>query len=374
MDLIDRLRELVLRIPNQLPHLGTEEATKTALVMPFISALGYNVFDPTEVVPEYNADVGTKKGEKVDYAVIRDGTPIMLFECKSAQSDLSQTHASQLYRYFSVTPARFGILTNGVVYKFYSDLDDPNKMDSRPFLEFNLLALDEGVAENLKRFAKQSFDLDEIISTAGELKYLRGIQRLLGEEWQNPSGGFVRLFASRVYSGNITQAVKEQFTALVKRAFHEFVSGRVNERLKSALERSETREGSGGDGAGDAPIEHEEDEGTEDRGLVTTDEEMDGFHVVRAIVAEVVDPMRVFVRDTKRYCGIILDDTNRKPICRLWFDSGQKYIGLFDAEKNETRHEIDGPYDLYRFAVALKETVRRYEGRAHGEPEHSPNA
>ncbi|RJP35803.1 MAG: hypothetical protein C4547_08835 [Phycisphaerales bacterium] len=131
MDLIDRLRELALRLPKQLPHLSTEEATKTALVMPFIGALGYNVFDPMEVMPEFTADVGMKKGEKVDYAILRNGQPIILFECKWSGCNLDEQRASQLYRYFSVTPARLGVLTNGVEYRFYSDLDEPD-LEWRP--------------------------------------------------------------------------------------------------------------------------------------------------------------------------------------------------------------------------------------------------
>jgi predicted type IV restriction endonuclease len=122
MDFIDRIRELASRAPKQLPHIQTEEATKNALVMPFIGALGYNVFDPTEVTPELTADVGIKKGEKVDYAILQDGQPIMLFECKWHGAELKDGHASQLYRYFSVTHARFGVLTNGIIYRFFTDL------------------------------------------------------------------------------------------------------------------------------------------------------------------------------------------------------------------------------------------------------------
>lgn len=127
MDFIDKIRELSVRIPKQLDHIHTEEATKNALIMPFISALGYNVFDPTEVTPELNADVGIKKGEKVDYAILQDGKPIILIECKHHAQNLAKTHSSQLYRYFSVTEARFGLLTNGIVYQFYSDIEEPNK-------------------------------------------------------------------------------------------------------------------------------------------------------------------------------------------------------------------------------------------------------
>jgi hypothetical protein len=118
MDLIDQLRALATRVAAAKDMIQTEEATKNAMIMPFIQLLGYNVFDPMEVTPELVADVGTKKGEKVDYAVLRDGKPIMLFECKKSGADLHINHASQLFRYFHVTEARFGVLTNGLAYKF----------------------------------------------------------------------------------------------------------------------------------------------------------------------------------------------------------------------------------------------------------------
>ncbi|NQT12257.1 MAG: type I restriction enzyme HsdR N-terminal domain-containing protein [Planctomycetes bacterium] len=361
MDLIDRLRELAARKATQIEHLQTEEATKNALVMPFIDALGYNVFNPMEVMPEYTADVGTKKGEKVDYAIMREGKPIMLFECKCAHSDLDKEHTSQLYRYFSVTDARFGVLTNGVVYKFFSDLEEPNKMDSRPFLEFNMFDFSEEVVEELKKFAKESFDLDNILSTASDLKFTKGIKRILAEEWTNPSEHFVRLLTGRVYSGHKTQAVVDQFTQITKRAFHEFVSDRVKERLKSALERETDTEAAediaaGGENA-DMPAA---DVGKSK--IVTTEEEIEGFYIVKSIVREVVDAKRVFMRDTIRYCGILLDDTNRKPICRLWFNSPQnKYLGIFAENKEETKHVLKDVSDIYRFADELKKRVLLYD-------------
>ena len=149
MDFIENIQGLAARIDKQLGHLKTEEATKNALVMPFINALGYNVFDPTEVVPEFSADVGVKKGEKVDYAIMKDDKVIMLFECKASNVVLGDDHASQLYRYFSVTEARIGVLTNGVLYRFYADLDEPNKMDAKPFLEFNMLDVQESLVSAL---------------------------------------------------------------------------------------------------------------------------------------------------------------------------------------------------------------------------------
>jgi len=361
MDLIDRLRELSARKSKQVEHLQTEEATKNALVMPFINVLGYNVFNPMEVVPEFTADVGTKKGEKVDYAVLCDGKPVILFECKSAQTDLDKEHASQLYRYFSVTDARVGVLTNGIVYKFFSDLEEANKMDSRPFLEFNLLDFNDQVVQELKKFAKESFDLENILATASDLKYTKGIKRILAEELINPSEDFVRLFATRVYRGRMTQAARSQFTEITKQAFHQFVSDRVNERLKSALEReatSETPEDPGAEGEGGPAADAD---GRKSK-IVTTEEEIEGFYIVKSIVSQVVDPKRVFIRDTIHYCGILLDDTNRKPICRLHFNYPEnKELGVFDENKDETKHPINDVNDVYTFAEQLRKTVLHYQ-------------
>jgi len=355
MDLIDRLRELSNRAPKLLERLDTEEATKNALVMPLINALGYNVFDPLQVVPEFTADVGVKKGEKVDYAVLQDGSPIILFECKAANVDLDREHASQLYRYFSVTSARFGVLTNGIEYRVYSDLEQPNKMDERPFLEFSLLDVTDEIANELKKFAKESFNLDSILSTASDLKYTKGIKRLLVEEWANPSEDFVRLLASRVYDGRLTQSAKEQFTSIVKRAFQGFVNERVNERLKSALNAGTPDEG--GLKSTEANVTTDGDH----EKVVTTGDELEGYYIVKSILRETINPQRIFMRDTQSYCGILLDDNNRRPICRFYFNSSQKYLGTFDAEKNVTRHRISDLNEIYGFADQLKTVALRYD-------------
>lgn len=210
MDFIDQIRSIATRIMNTKDMIQTEEATKNAMVMPFIQALGYNVFDPLEVTPELIADVGTKKGEKVDYAILREGKPIILFECKKCGSDLNINHASQLFRYFHVTEARFGILTNGIVYRFFTDLERPNKMDEKPFFEFNILTFREQDIEELKKFAKSAFDLERILTTANELKYIRAIQNVLSDWMATPSEDFVRLVSAEFLVGKrFTPAVKD---------------------------------------------------------------------------------------------------------------------------------------------------------------------
>ena len=366
MDLVDRLRDIASRIPTKLKHVQTEEATKTAMVMPFLNALGYNIFDPAEVVPEFTADIGTKKGEKVDYAILRDGKPIILIECKSCSKNLDDVHASQLSRYFTVTDARFGVLTNGVLYRFFSDLEEPNKMDSRPFLEIDMLDVTDQQASELKKFMKESFDLESILSTASELKFTKGIMKVLQEEWTNPSVELVRLFTGRVYSGRMTQAVREQFTQITKRALHNFVSGKISERLKTALE------GEGAVGKGESA--DAEDETIEADEIVTTEDEYLGFYIVKAILHEVVDVHRIFIRDRKRYCGILLDDNNRKPVCRMWFNAKQKYFGVFDRDKKETKHKIADVDGIYAFASELRKTVQGYGAVVGTAPEDQSGA
>jgi hypothetical protein len=363
MDFIDKIRELSARTHKQLSHIQTEEATKNALVMPFISALGYNVFDPTEVTPELHADVGLKKGEKVDYAILKDGKPIMLFECKWHGANLNEEHASQLYRYFSVTEARFSVLTNGIVYRFYTDLEAPNKMDAKWFFEFNLLDIRDQDIEELKKFTKSAYDLNGILTTASELKYSREIQRIMAEQLQQPSEEFVRFFASQVYAGRMTQAIREQFTQTTRRALKQFINDQINERLKSAL--GTDAQLTPAEQKITAPLSLEESKAAQEQlSVVTTADEMQGYYIVKAILHEVVDPKRVVIRDVQSYCSVLLDDNNRKPICRLRFNSGQKYIGLFDnTEKKEASVPISGLDEIYKYTDRLKATVGLYMHR-----------
>jgi predicted type IV restriction endonuclease len=328
MDFLDQLQTLSTRIGKQIENIQTEEATKNAFVLPFIQALGYDIFDPTEVIPEYTADVGSKKGEKVDYALLIDNKPTLLFECKCCGSNLEESHASQLRRYFHVTEARIGILSNGVVYRFYSDLDENNIMDDKPFMVINLLDIDEHLLPELKKLSKSTFELDKMLTTANELKYSREIKSILGEELGAPSIDFVRFFVGKVYSGMKTQPILEQFTPIVKKSFSQFINEHISARLKTALAGEETKKEV-------MPQSPPEDEVENNSGIVTTEEEVEGFNIVKAIIRQHLDPARVCMRDTKSYCGIILDNSNRKTICRLHFNAAQKYLGVITGKEEE---------------------------------------
>ena len=354
----DALEDMAAKVRDYANSLTTEEATKTAIIMPFISrVLGYDVFNPQEVVPEYVADLGLKKGEKIDFAIMRDGQVQMLIEAKRIGETLNLDHAGQLVRYFHTSNARIGVLTNGQHWHFFTDLDKPNRMDEKPFLQLDLLAIDPYVLPELKKMTKDTFDLESVILAAEELKYVSALKRALGEQFESPSDEFVRLLASRVYEGMFTQKVRELFTRLTSKALTQFVNDRVNDRLKSAL-------GGAAPAVGAAPIlETNEAVANSDSAnseVETTLTEMEGFHIVKAIAASEVPFSRIIPRDQKSYFAVLLDDNNRKPICRLHFNRSQLYIGLLDENKVERREPINSVEEIYNHADAIREAVRRY--------------
>ncbi len=359
MDFIDQLRVLSTRIMNTRNMIQTEEATKNAMVMPFIQILGYNVFDPLEVTPELVADIGTKKGEKVDYAILKDGQPIILFECKKAGADLHVNHAGQLFRYFHVTAARFGVLTNGLVYRFFTDLEQQNKMDEKPFFEFNVLDFKERDVEELKKFAKAAFDLETILTTANELKYTRAIQTKLSEFMVAPSEELVRLLCAELLGNKrFTPLIREQFTAITKRAFEQLIGEKINDRLKGAMTPESITVAEPMQPVSTAL---DSSETLVEPFVLTTHDELEGFHTVRAIVRGIVASKRVTMRDAQSYCAILLDDNNRKPICRLRFNNNQKLrIGVFNEKKEEEQFGLDAVDDIHSFTEQLKKTVASY--------------
>ncbi len=349
MELQNQLKSLADKINQLKDKINTEESTKHAFVLPFINLLGYDTFNPTEVVPEFTADIGLKKGEKVDYAIFQNGEPILIIECKHWEENLN-SHNSQLFRYFHTAKTRFALLTNGIEYRFFTDLEEVNKMDEKPFLEFCITQLKENTIHEIAKFHKSNFDEAKIVDNASSLKYTKEIKKLINEELNAPSFDFVRLFANIVYSGRLTEKVMAEFTDLTHKAFNQTISEKVNDRLNSALNKESEKQQ-------EDVIEPPE----EISKIITTDEEMDGFRIVMAILRRKLPVYRIVNRDTQSYFGILLDDNNRKPLCRLHLNGGKKYLGLFDQNKEETRELIQSIDDIYQFEKQLLSTVDYYE-------------
>lgn len=341
------LRTLSERVQLHANTMLTEEAVKTAVVLPFLQALGYDVFNPSEVIPEFTADAVGKKGEKVDYAIKIDDQIQILIECKPISTNLDKVHLAQLYRYFSVTSAKFAILTNGRVFHFHSDLEEPNKLDSRPFLSFDLLESGNHLLAELRKFEKSGFDVDGILANAERLKYTSALKSEIVKLMESPSEEFVRLISAGIHEGRYTAAVIEQYTGLVRSAFREVMRDAVQERLSSALAKAEQSPE-----FSEPPPEPEAD-------VVTTEDEMQGYMIVKAILAGVMKPSRIVMRDQKSYCGILADNNNRRPLARLHFNRATKYLGLFDGEVEE-RVVLESLDDIYAHSERLRITAIKY--------------
>ncbi len=346
MDLGEQLREIQKMALEHREVLVTEEAAKTALIMPLIRALGYNVFNPFEVKPEFTADVGVKKGEKVDYAICNGDAVDMLIECKDINIALDPKRFpkqfTQLFRYFSVTNARIAVLTNGIEYRFFSDIVKPNIMDEEPFYVFNLLAIRPEDVRILSKFAKDAFSVDRLVADAAEMRTQTLVRAAIASELDKPSDEFIKIIAGKVQEGRFTQGVRDMFGSLIPVMAAGLIQERVTKRLEQALSTS-------------APEDTEAvSSGTVDEdGIVTTQEEIDGYHVVRAICARYMDPSRVIMRDAKSYCAILLDDNNRKTIVRMHFNHAvNKWLGTF-VDKDETKTPVSGPQGIY----ALEEMI-----------------
>lgn len=347
MSIDQTLRVLTDRVQQHANTMLTEEAVKTAVVLPFLQALGYDVFNPGEVIPEFTADAVGKKGEKVDYAIKLEDEIRILIECKPISTNLDKVHLAQLYRYFSVTNAKFAILTNGRFFHFHSDLEEPNKLDSRPFFTFDITEPNNQILAELKKFEKAGFDVDGILANAERLKYTSALKSVISNQIENPSEDFIRLIASSVHERRFTASVLDQYRNWVKAAFREVIRDSVQDRLSTALARAE------------APSEQQDEDAAPAGDIVTTDAEIEGYMIVKAIVSSVIKPSRVSMRDQKSYCGVLVDDNNRRPLARLHFNRSTKYIGLFDGDSEE-RVMVESLDDIYAHSERLRQTAIKY--------------
>lgn len=346
----ERLSALADRLDGIRHDTITEEATKTALVLPFIRELGYDIFNPSEVIPEFTADVGIKKGEKVDYAICKDGSPIILFECKPCGAKLD-SYGSQLYRYFSTTKARIAILTDGVTYRFYSDLIEPNILDPKPFLTMSLDRLTQDIANRITPFTKEQFSLDSVLADAALLFAKSQIRELFAQELSTPSDAIVRYFIDPIHTGPMRQNVLDKYRPIVRAAILEHIGAAVESRLRSAIKS--TREEPGQPAT--EPEKASEDNNAE---IVTTEEEVNGYYAIKAILSSEIEPKRIHARDVHSYFGVLLDNNNRKPICRLHFNRKQKYLGVFDDKKQEERIAIDTVDDLFTHSDRIRNSLK----------------
>lgn len=349
MEFKGQIKQLGESVAKNKDYIKTEEATKNALVIPLIQILGYDPTNPREVVPEFNADYGAKNIEKVDFAILKDSQPILVIECKHISESLIK-HYTQTHKYFHMTSSRIGILTNGIHYNFFSDLDNPNKMDEAPFLSFDITSMTEQDIMELAKFRKNVFNVDAILDAAQELKYSNAIKNLLRSEFSEPTVDFIKYFVNQIYQGRLSGKKMNQFTEIFKKSFERAFTEIINEKNATIKIKTQT------DTNSDAKIIQNENK------INTTEEEINGFYIIKSMLRTKIDPGRIFYRDVQSYFSVILDDKISKPVCRLWLNNpSKKYIGLLDKDNKEIKKEIASLDDIYKYSEELITKIDFYE-------------
>lgn len=322
MGFTEDITKLSEQIRKRVDQVVGEEATKMALIVPFLNALGYDIYDPTEVMPEYVADFATKKAgqfEKVDYALAINGTIVMLVEAK-ARGQKAEAHDGQLSRYFNgLLKTKVAIVTNGTEYRFFTDLRDKNFMDKEPFFSFNVLQYDLKDIENLKFFHRDNFDAAAISRQAEEMVYVKGMTHLIGNLLRSPSEEFVRFLVTELgkvalsyeVQGRITNKVIEKFEPIVKKSVQssllELMTRSLSQEMAQTVETDNTSKS-----AEVEEIEEEvQEQEPEEAKLVTTDEEIEAFEKIKAIVeTSAIYRLEVKYKDTINYFGVNLGKNN----------------------------------------------------------------
>lgn len=354
MSFEEKIKEFSKFIPEKLEHIDSEETTKIALILPFVRLMGYDTTNPAEVKAEFTADIGAKKGEKIDVAIFMNGSAEILIECKSANQPLDLNHISQLYRYYNITHSKIGILTNGIVYKFFTDSKDKGKMDDSPFLEINLENLSKKDIIELEKFTKEKYDVENILAKVDLLKYTNEIKKVISNEIEMPSDDFVKVLAKQVYDGVLTKKTKDMFRKIISNNFNEVIAEKVDKKLDDAIKNIDNE---------DRTLNVEEPE------IQITPEEMEGYYIIQSILSEIIDSKRVAIRDRKNYCGILLDDNQYYPICRLYFNNKNNLsVAFFDSfqkakngSKVEDKVHINEISDLYKYKDRFKKIVIHYD-------------
>ena len=268
------------------------------------------------------------------------GEPVILVEAKAANKKLDN-HKSQLFRYFVSTPAKFAILTNGIEYRFYSDLDEPNKMDKDPFLTVNLLNLKDAQISQLSKFQKSNFSISDILDSASLLKYVNIFKDYIDRQFQEPADEFVKLLLQPVYKGVKTQNVIERFRPVVTKAMTEYLTETLNEKLQAALETTATTSAN-------------------DINALKTNEHWEILNIIKEILQNVIDVRKVSLKYTSAYIAVLYEKNTRKWICRITLSSNQQSLIIPDENKNELRYNIDDISDLFKYSEQIIESARRY--------------
>lgn len=328
---------------GNIKNIETEEATKMNLIMPFIQQLGYNVFDITEVIPEYTADIGKRKGEKVDYAIKIHDKIAIIIEAKQVNEEL-KNHSKQLSRYFVNTEAKIGILSNGVEYWFYTDVDKPNIMDAEPFFTFNLLSYKEKDLKQLEEFTKEKFDENNLFGKAEELRQINALIDEIREQMLFPSDDLIKTLINNVYDGVKTQNVVQEYRELIITAFQKTIDAELVKKLNIMFPDTDIRI--------EEKIESPSKEEKVKRQVETTETEL----MVYAYITSMFKDMdNITWKDNASYFNILIDNKVTKWVCRV-FDRKQLKVEIWNGESSDT-FELEKPIDIFNYQSHLEKAI-----------------
>ncbi|MGL5067339.1 MAG: type I restriction enzyme HsdR N-terminal domain-containing protein [Sarcina sp.] len=315
----DKLFEISNNIMEIKSNIITEEATKQALILPFFQVLKYDVFNPVEFVPECAADFGVKKGEKVDYAIKLESEIAILIEAKSCNVKLDK-HAGQLSRYFNNASAPIGILTNGVEYRFFSDIEASNRMDEEAFCIINMLELKDSDVEFLYRFLKGEFSEEKIREIAHDLKERKKIKDIINHELEDPSEELISVIMSSVNNKRKTGAYFSKYKPMVKDMLDEKIKEVAIDKITNEITEPLDIK----------PINK----------VVTTEEELVAYGIILGLLGEYIDVGNICYKDTESYFNILLINNVRRWICRLFLNGSKKYIMFPDNSEKILMDDI----------------------------------
>ena len=320
MAFTDDIAKLSEQVRKRIDHIRGEEATKQSLILPFFTSLGYDIYDPTEVKPEYISDAATKKSgqfEKVDYAICLNNSVVILVEAK-AVNEKASNHDGQLRKYFSWTKtAKVGIVTNGTEYRFFTDLRDENLMDAEPFLSFNILNYTTKDIDNLKFFHRDNFDPTAITIHAEDIVYTESITKLVSDLLRNPSEEFISLLlrAAKPTDSKITSKLIEKFKPIVKKSIQnsllDLMTRSLSQEIQAEPEVYSTET---------LLDPQSESIDTSESKIITTPEELEAFTKIQSFCKS-----EIKYKDTASYFSIHLGNSTWW-FARLYFSSKKKSI------------------------------------------------
>jgi len=336
MDFTEEIKLFSNRIMQIKDKIQTEEAVKTSIVLPFFHLLGYDIFNPEEFIPEYTTDVGIKKGEKIDYVIMSELSPVLLIEVKNCPDKNLKRHISQLFRYFAVSKARYGILTNGFKFILYTDLDEKNIMDTESFFEFNLLDLNDKDIIEISKYTKGAFNVDEIYESASELRYLNKIKQLIISQSKKPSDAFVNYILGEMHTGRKTKTLVDVFREYTKIALKSLISDdkqKVNYDNSLDFENIQSQ-------------------------ITMTQLEIESFYIVKSMLRKVIAPENINFIDSDTHFTIVVENNPEKWICKINLKNEKQIILPCTNDVGELSYDFESIDDLYELNNQLVDIVK----------------